>query len=436
LSPASVARHEATEYRESSEILLALEAAGYTRDHAIATLTRLGSRLKRQLSIGDETEVISINGGATKIMNLAGVLPLAPGVEVDLAPKFLGHEHLGWREDWLAIANLTGQGRILFGSEIAGSYGRSSDLASLIGRSFVAGYRENEHRPLRLYRRHEWSDWILTGEIDVESTGPLDRNGYSQTSVSLDLLNPFNAVIGAAATALLGQIRDPTVRAQLARIRSRLPEQPISSVRLPPVPSRHRRWAPLLELSQQILATYDVTLRPSSTAEVLAPGFLVRTWQAWERLIYVALRKTWGDRAARFQLAGKWGMRRSGPVEVKPDVTMVSAAGRAPIDAKYKTRVEFGRRSISQTDLMETVAFADACESPGCVLLYPKLVDKKGGQEECGACEVFDQVWVGAVEISGVEVEVRGIGALGGYETFSRRLASDVAKLHPGIVDD
>lgn len=433
MRPATATRHEATEYLPSTEILPALEVAGYSRDHAIATLTRLASSLKRELSLADETEVISTEGGAVKIMNLAGVLRLAPGVEVDLAPKFLGHHHVGWREDWLAIANLTGQGRILPAADIASSYGRSSDLASLIGRSFVARYRQNEHRPLRLYRRHEWSDWVLTGEIDVESLTTLGPDGYSQTSVSLDRLNPFNAVLRAAATTLLGQVRDPTVRSQIARIRDHLPDQPISSTALPPVPSRHRRWAPLLQLSQQVLATYDVTLRPSSGVDVVAPGFLVRTWQAWERLVFVALRKSWGDQAARFQLPESWGRRRTSVVEVKPDVTITARDGKAPIDAKYKTRVDFGHRSIAQTDLMETVAFADACQSPGCVLLYPRLADPGGNQLECGACEVFDRVWVGDVEIVGVEVEVRGIGAPGGYDSFSRQLASAVADLHPGM---
>lgn len=430
-APAS--RLEVTEYSPSYELLPALESAGLARDRAIATLARLSSSLKRQFSFEEDSSPISVEGGAVKVRDLAGILKIAPGVEIDLAPKFLGHLHPGWREDWLAIANLTGEGRVLPGFGVAGSYGQSSDLASLIGRTFVAAFREVERRPLRVYRRSSWSDWVLSGEFDFESTVDLGADGYSQTAVSLDSVNPFNAVVRGAATTLLREVRDAAVRAQVARIRSLIPPQPAPPAALPPVPSRHRRWEPVLELSQRILDAFDVTLRRRQRDEAHAPGLLVRTWRAWERLVFVGLRREWSDQAVLPQRPLPWARREGKPVNVRPDSVVAGNDRLAPLDAKYKTRIDRGRRKISQADLMESAAFADAAGSESVTLLYPRLAAPGRDPLECGACEEFDRVEIGEKEVVGVEVEVRGIGQPGGYAGFSSKLATDLAEISPEI---
>ena len=427
-------RIEVTEFIPSPEVLPRLQEAGYDLDHAIAVLTRLAGTLRRHFKLEEDETPIALVPDGVKIMNLAGVLRLAPGVDIDLAPKFLGHTYEGWREDWLAIANLTGHGRILSSHLVIGTYGQSSDLASLIGRTFVAEFMASERRPLRIYQRRSWTEWVIDGELDVEHLITPGLDGLPQTAVALDRVNLFNAMIRAAAGALLREVRDPVVRNQIARIHEAIPPQGRPPMRPPRIPSRHRRWAPLLELSRQILDGFDVTLRhPPGTDDAQAPGLIVRTWQAWERLTFVALRRTWGDERVHAQQQHPWAVRGTQALTVRPDISVAGAPVTAPLDAKYKTRLDRGRRAIAQTDLTEASAFMDACGSDSIVLLYPRLAERGSGPTPCGSCFEFDRVQIGPKTVIGVEVEVRGIGTQGGYKAFSETLATELAALHPAL---
>jgi 5-methylcytosine-specific restriction enzyme subunit McrC len=250
----------------------------------------------------------------------------------------------------------------------------------------------------------------------------------------LDRQNQFTAIIREAADALLREVRDPVVRSQLARIRDELPRHGTIPARFPTIPSRHRAWGPLLELAWQILQGFDVTLTPpAGKDDARAPGFLVRTWQAWERLVFVALRREWGDQRVHSQEEHVWGWRGSKPVNVKPDTSIHAPTLIAPVDAKYKTRVDLGRQAIRQSDLMEASAFIDACGGDAAVLLYPRLAEEGGAPGDCGSCTEFDRVDIGPKVVLGVEVEVRGIGKPGGYAEFANRLALDLQGIHPAL---
>jgi 5-methylcytosine-specific restriction endonuclease McrBC regulatory subunit McrC len=386
--------------------------------------------LKRQLSLGDDNPPIAIDGDAIKVMNLAGVLRMSPQVEIDLAPKFLGHHYSGWREDFLAISNLTGHGRIFSGERVSAIYGQSADLASLIGRNFVREYRSNSRSGLRTYRQRKWRDADLVGSLDTDGLAQVGKDGFLQTSTVLDGFNPFNGVIRAAAEALLGEVRDPIVRNQIAQIHRELPPQGPSPNRLPRLPGRNRHWQPLIELSLEVLKGFDVRLEEG---QVAAPGFLVRTWQAWERLVFLALRLERGDNRTAFQMEHAWAMRGDSPLFVKPDVTLDPETIAAPVDAKYKTRLDKRNLKITQTDLMEVSAFMEATHSNATVLLYPRLAIEGEAPVACGTCRAFDQVEIGERTVIALDVEVRGIGERGGYETFARGLSAGVEHHHPSL---
>ena len=423
-------RKAVTEHRPSDEVLPALAAAGVDLDRAEALLARLSNSLRRQFNLRRDDSPIAVDhdNGTVTISNLAGVLRLAPGIELDVAPKFLGEEYDDWRTDFLAIANLTGDGRILPGGRVSAALGDPTDLASLIGRTFVAEYLENQRVPLRVYNTRRWRSDELEGELDLDGLTEIGAAGIPQIAISLDRANPFTAVIARAARLLLSEVRDPAVRNQLARIHDQLPKGLATPRRLPRLPSRHRRWAPLVELSQRVIEGFDVSLQPD---QLLAPGFLVRTWQAWERLTFVALRTELGDSRVSAQQEIPWAMRGGDAVCVRPDVIVDLDAQPKPLDAKYKTRLDRRSRRITQEDLMESSAFMEACGHDRILLLYPRPADEPAAA--CGSCSEFDRVEIGTRTVIALQVEVRGIGKPGGYRGFARELAKGVVHADPAL---
>jgi hypothetical protein len=327
-------------------------------------------------------------------------------VEVDVAPKFLGHNHPGWREDLLAIANITGEGRILATELVAASYGEARDLASLIGRVFVEQYWANRRRPLHVYRSRAWRGWSLDGELDLTHFPVVvDEDGLPQRAVLLDRRNPYSAVIRAAAEVLVREVTEPDLRTEL--------ERAIST-----------------KLSKRVLQSFDVALEPG---DLWAPGFVVRTWQAWERLIHASYRRELGFARVSYQRPLLFGHRllSTGVTEkawVTPDVT-VDPDTTPPVlyDAKYKVASGPGPLRVAGTDLQEALAFMSAAGADEITLLYPREADD-GPTDPAGRCRAIERVALpGGKSVLALDVEVRGIGVRGGFRAFTRELVSSAA---------
>lgn len=421
-------RVEATELEGSTEVIPALVGAGMTSTEAVAVLARSSARLRRSLRLPEGEGPILIDGETVKVVNVAGVVRLAPSVELDIAPKFLGFAHPGWREDLLAISNYTRHGSFI-SQQVRAGIGRAGDLASVIGRAFVTEFWQHYRKPLRLYRERRWRDFELEGELDADLAHEQSADGFPQRAVVLDRRNPYNAVIAAAADVLIGDVRDATVRGQLLRVRSFLGAQaPPRPNFLRPVPARHEPWADLVELSRVVASGSDLTLHADRFE---APGYVIRTWEAWEQLVYLALRSELGFARVKHQLPRAWGEREGRDLSVYPDVTILGPESPRLVDAKYKTRVQGGRSRIAQSDLMEGAAFMAACETDAIVLLYPRPASKEA--IPCGAAELFDSVTVTpGRRILGLEVEARGFSARNAHREFASRLTAAVAEAFTG----
>jgi hypothetical protein len=428
-----IRRVGATEYRQSRALLPELRAAGLSREAAVDAVVRTGSRLRRSWRLDDSTSPISVDPDteAVKFSNVAGVIRIVPGVEVDVAPKFLGHNHPGWREDLLAIANITGEGRILATELVAASYGEARDLASLIGRVFVEQYWANRRRPLHVYRSRAWRGWSLDGELDLTHFPVVvDEDGLPQRAVLLDRRNPYSAVIRAAAEVLVREVTEPDLRTELERAISTMPAASPVLRSLPPVPAPHRDWEPLVELSKRVLQSFDVALEPG---DLWAPGFVVRTWQAWERLIHASYRRELGFARVSYQRPLLFGHRllSTGVTEkawVTPDVT-VDPDTTPPVlyDAKYKVASGPGPLRVAGTDLQEALAFMSAAGADEITLLYPREADD-GPTDPAGRCRAIERVALpGGKSVLALDVEVRGIGVRGGFRAFTRELVSSAA---------
>lgn len=417
----ALVRVPTTEYQSSVEVIPALVAAGMSGNEATAALSRKSGQLRRSLRLEEGEGPIIVDGEGVKLINVAGVIRLAPGVELDVAPKFLGHAHAEWREDLLAISNYTQRGRIS-SQHVRAQPGRTGDLASVIGRAFVSEFWRHQRKPLRLYRQRGWRDFSLDGELDVGELSEQSSEGLPQRAVVLDRRNPYNALLAGAADRLISEARDGVVRSQLHRVRALMGAQDAPLARsLGPVPTRHQQWEGLIELSKRVVSGADLTLRADRYE---APGFIVRTWEAWERLTFLALRRRFGaDRVFAHQ-EHRWGSREGEPLMVRPDVTL-SCTTHPPrlLDAKYKARFDRKDQRIAQTDLMEASAFMAACQAERIVLLYPRS-SASGPATPCGSASVFDLVTLTpGTQVVALDVEVRGFGAGNQHRRFAERLA-------------
>ena len=97
---------------------------GQTRQEIVALLGEASRRLRKLKKLGSEP--ILVDGDHVKVDGIAGLVRVEPGLELEVAPKFLGHEQAGWREDFFRIAGLTRNGWILPHEKIDAGRGRAT----------------------------------------------------------------------------------------------------------------------------------------------------------------------------------------------------------------------------------------------------------------------------------------------------------------------
>jgi len=393
---------------------------GQTPYAVAAALAETSRRLAKLHRL--ENQPISIDNDHVKVDGLAGLIRIQPGLELEVAPKFLGHSFHGWREDFFRIANLTSGGRILAFDEIAAGHGESNDLASLVGRVMVNLFKNEQRRPVRLYKRRRWEDFEIDGDVDDEAVFLPSEDGFQQEKVVLERANPFNGVIAEAARLLVLEVEDQDVRRQLQRMHAQLsPQAPLGRVAALPtrVPSRHRRWQQLYEIARRVVEGFGMDFEQR---EAPAPGFTMRTWPAWEHLLYLALHSALtGPHVVEDQRGYRFGTRNEEPFSVTPDGTVSSEGVDFLWDAKYKAHLDKGVRHVASADTYEANAFLAAANVERIALLYPRLASD--AQIACGETEVFETLKLESGTIYALSVEVRGIAAKGGFKTFAANLA-------------
>jgi hypothetical protein len=164
--------------------------------------------------------------------------------------------------------------------------------------------------------------------------------------------------------------------------------------------------------------------------EAPAPGFVLRTWPAWEDVLYLALRIGLRDDEVEEQRGHTFGRRNGREFDVTPDGTVSNRGVRFLWDAKYKADWDRGHRRVSATDVYEANAFLEAARVKQIALLYPRLASA-GEPVACGETEVFEKIELDAGTIYGVAVEARGVSARRGLQTFSLNLAAGLDETFP-----
>lgn len=401
-------------------------------EEALDLLVRIGNRISEVLAL--ETSPVFIGGDGIQFRDISGVLSLAPGVEFEIAPKFLGNTGM-WKEDFFFLAMLTHYGKLLDGEELQSSSREDSSLSTLIGRSLVEMYWKNHRRPLRTYRQLHQCEFALEGDFDPENLSYPMEEGFPQFITTLTRMNIYNATIRDAAAKLIPIVPDIETRMRLERLVYHLPYQTSShrtyNHRLP---SRFRNWQSTFDLSLDILRGLSGTYE-SSTA--LAPGYVLRTWQIWENLVFIALREYFSSEHVDVHSLHLLGERKYGKtvkeINVIPDAIVTLNNGNSPtkiiVDAKYKSQVRHSTMTVSTADIYEALAFSRASQISEVMLIYPRpFSEETSFMNEVGIAREFSSISIGEIRIHAIEIGVCGISGRNGTEKFSDGLSEIILK--------
>lgn len=405
-------------------------AIGVDRAKANSLLTDAGSRAAS--SLGLNYNPISVDARGARAIDFAGLIRLAPSLELEVAPKFLGLDDADatWREDFFFLSTLSRHGRLLATERLSASGGTPRDLSTLVARSITSMYEARKRRPLRSYRRVREADFFVDGDPDPVDLVFPSPDGFEQELIRFDRRNGWNADIVAAAKELLPEVSDPSAVGSLVRLIEDLAPQSGPASRRKAIPARHRAWRPLHELSVDVLGGLGLNYKQG---QAHAPGYLVSTWRVWEDLLTVAARLGFGRSAVVPQKGFALGTKTKlstgavSKLSVFPDC-VIEFDGTRPrmlLDAKYKGHVEKGQLRITEADIYEALAFSRATGCNLVVLAYP--AQPGDAPQPVGTCMVFEKAQVEAVRIIGVQIESRLISKSGALRTFSANLATGIS---------
>lgn len=406
------------------------DAIGVDRAKSNSLLMEAGMRAAS--SLGLSYNPISVDAKGARAIDFAGLIRLAPSLELEVAPKFLGLDDsdAAWREDFFFLSTLSRHGRLLASERLTASGGTPRDLSTLVARSITGMYEAHKRRPLRSYRRVRESEFFIDGDPDPVDLIFPSPDGFEQELIRFDRKNGWNGDIVAAARELLPEVSDPSVASSLVRLIEDLSPQNMPTNRRKPIPARHRAWKPLHELSIDVLGGLGLNYKQG---QAHAPGYLVNTWRVWEDLMTVAARLSFGRSAVVPQRGyplgtkTKMGTGAVTKLSVYPDC-VIEPDGTRPrmlLDAKYKGHVEKGQLRISEADIYEALAFSKATGCNLVALAYPAMPGD--APHPVGTCTVFERAVVDAVQIVGIQIESRLISRTGALRLFAANMATGVA---------
>lgn len=411
------------------------EAIGVDRTKANSLLIEAGSRAASNLRLNYNP--ISVDAKGTRAIDFAGLIRLAPSLELEIAPKFLGLDDTdaAWREDFFFLSTLSRHGRLLASERLSASGGTPRDLSTLVARSITSMYEARKRRPLRSYRRVREADFFIDGDPDPVDLVFPSPDGFEQELIRFDRRNGWNSDIVAAAKELLPEVSDPSAASSLVRLIEDLSPQNVPANRRKPIPARHRAWKPLHELSIDVLGGLGLNYKQG---QAHAPGYLVDTWRVWEDLLTVAARLGFGRNAVVPQRGYPLGTKTKistgavSKLSVYPDCVIEpdGTKSRILLDAKYKGHIEKGRLRISEADIYEAIAFSKATKCNFIALAYP--AQPGSVLHPVGTCAVFERIQVEAVQIVGLQIECRGVSRAEGLKLFSINFSMGLTSIFVG----
>lgn len=390
---------------------------------------------KVQNTLGFSQNPIIVQNNHIRATGFAGILKVGKQIELEVAPKFLGldDDNSTWREDFFYLASLSSSGNLLNSDHISSKAAGNSDLQSLIIKTFIEIYWSNHRRSLRTYKKIEFKDFSIEGEFEPESLISPSEDGFSQTNLTFDRSNQYNAIIFTAAKQLLSNSNNPALNNQLTKIIQILSPQKVifkGQGYKKKLPSRLSRWQELYDLSIDIVMGYGLTFRIGNANSV---GYIFNTWKVWEDFIIYSLVRGFGRENViqhpKYVLGNREKMDKRYKVmnlNVIPDAIVTSEKFDFIVDAKYKGSNDSGIMRISEQDLYESLAFSKATGINKIILIYPMRSDI---ESELGQVNMFEKINVDNVIIMGIEIESRGISKRNSMLKFSNEIFKNILNL-------
>lgn len=369
----------------------------------VSSLYAADAYLCKRLSIGT---ALHIERDRFTFGRVAGIFPVTEQLEIEVIPKFMtGNE--SWRADFLLLLARTRWGVLAERQMVSTAKSRDRAINDSLAMVFLTMFDKVSHVPIRTYKKKVLHQFEIEGELDEESILLPDNDGFVQTVTEFTKNNAYNSVIVEAAKVLARSTGDFDLRTRLNRAVFQLGPQAALPTSVPRVvPSRFRNWAELYGLSVDILDGYGIDY--INQGEIMSPGFVVRTSDAWEEFIRRALVTGMSGCTVAFQEKHPFAKRDHSVVRVRPDYIVRATNGAALlVDAKYKY-ADANNKSISNADIYEGWAFMKATGIPRLILLYPYA-----GNDMGAPFEQFQRVADENKEIFGVRVNPEMVGFKG-----------------------
>lgn len=399
------------------------------RDEIYIGVQRANKRISTNLNINRDT--LQISDGRLRAIGVAGVVQLTKNVEIEIIPKFLkGNEDADWREAVYLLSTLSKHGSILTSERIETSTSYLNSLYEIAGRILAQEYLKCRRKPLRQYRKKQYWDYAIDGEIELSVLFEPHPDGIKQSRILFDRMNAYNATISKAMKIVQPFTKDSQVKNILSIAVSELGKQEVLPKQRLSIPARNKEWQLAYDLSFDIVkglgSSYDA-------GRFVAPGFIVDTWQLWEWLITNGVSIGNKIYTTLSQNSVCWGYKekdyKNYSVNVFPDIEIVTKDDQMTplylIDAKYKLLKNISTGEIERNDLYEAFAFSSATDTKEVVLVYPAENPSNipGQVVECSKYYVKDII------VHVVQVSFGSIKEKGGIYTFSKNLSSGIEKI-------
>lgn len=383
-----------------------------------------------QQALGEKRNALVITDKKLRALGVAGTIRLSKDIELEIIPKMLDdRSESDWKESLFLLSALSKYGDIITSEHIHSSTAYKDSLYDIAGRVLAREYTAHRRKPIRQYRREQFNDYSIDGEINFELVFEKNPNGIPQERVSFDKINTYNATIQKAMRIVLPYVKDISIRQTLDRAIQELGKQSTIAKHRLKTPARNREWGDIYNLAFDIVSGMGSTLKEG---EIMSPSFIVDTWRIWEWLITIAFRIGFGS-ALRVipQGAIPWGRKNTNGkttrINVFPDVAIYDPADSAEpvflVDAKYKILPDGNSSNIDRDDLYEAFAFCHATGAKKLFLAYPAVAN---GETESGSVENISNYEISGISISVIKVAFGSITKQGDITAFCRKLSSEI----------
>ena len=388
--------------------------------HLRTLLGRAGDRIAKALSLSSSPFVMDSN--TVRAVNVAGTIRLSAQIELEVVPKFLGFSENDshWKDDFYLLSTLSRHGKLLEGDNIHTTSAFRSSLYDIAGRALAEGFVPLRRHLLRKYRRNQFEDYSIDGEIRFEDTFVRLPDGIPQENVTFDKKNEYNATILAAMRYVQPHISDPRVQRILRESITVL--SPQNDVRLDrprlTLPGRALRWKREYDLAYDIIHGMGAVFTDGT---ILSPGFMVSTWQIWEWLVTTAIRVGEPTLTVVGQKPFPFGSCQTvteHQLNVYPDISAIQSDTGEPVylvDAKYKRLSLFNNREADRSDIYEALAFCRAAACHTLFLAYPC----ENGLTENMRIRLTETYRIDGNTIYIIQIPVHGLSTPGGLRNFS-----------------